>query len=217
VAIGRAIVKQPKAFLFDEPLSNLDAALRARTRLELARLHQQLRATMIFVTHDQVEAMTMASRIVVMNAGRVEQAGSPLEIYRRPASRFVATFIGTPAMNILPAARAADSGGFLAVRLADGTTIDTRIPAGTLADGDGIEIGIRAEHIGRGGPVPAVVDVVEHLGDRTLAYARTPQDATLVFEEPGDSAIAVGDRIGLTMPAQAIQVFDRAGRAHHPA
>ena len=102
VAIGRAIVKEPKAFLFDEPLSNLDAALRARTRVELAELHQRLKSTMIYVTHDQVEAMTLADRIVVLNNCRIEQVGHPMEVYQRPATRFVATFVGSPAMNILP-------------------------------------------------------------------------------------------------------------------
>src|ERR1700758_4911932 len=109
VAIGRAIVKQPEAFLFDEPLSNLDAALRSRTRIELARLHQRMRTTMVFVTHDQVEAMTMATRIVVMNQGRIEQIGTPMEVYSRPATRFVAAFIGSPPMNFLTVAPVGES------------------------------------------------------------------------------------------------------------
>jgi ABC-type Fe3+/spermidine/putrescine transport system ATPase subunit len=122
VAIGRAVVKEPLAFLFDEPLSNLDAALRTRTRLELARLHKRLGATMLFVTHDQVEAMTLANRIAVMNQGRIEQFAAPMELYERPATRFVAGFVGSPSMNFLPVRRAADDDGYCAVTLANGTS-----------------------------------------------------------------------------------------------
>ena len=123
VAIGRAIVKEPKAFLFDEPLSNLDAALRARTRVELAELHQRLKSTMIYVTHDQVEAMTLADRIVILNDCRIEQVGSPIEVYARPASRFVATFVGSPAMNLLPVT-VSGSGDRLGARLSDGSLVE---------------------------------------------------------------------------------------------
>ena len=123
VAIGRAIVKEPKAFLFDEPLSNLDAALRARTRVELAELHQRLKSTMVYVTHDQVEAMTLADRIVVLNNCRIEQVGHPMEVYQRPATRFVATFVGSPAMNILPIT-VSGSGDRLNARLSDGSLVE---------------------------------------------------------------------------------------------
>ena len=139
VAIGRAIVKEPKAFLFDEPLSNLDAALRARTRVELAELHQRLKSTMIYVTHDQVEAMTLADRIVVLNDCRIEQVGTPMEVYARPASRFVASFVGSPAMNFLPVT-VSGSGDRLSARLSDGSLVD--LP-GAPADKDWNELGVR--------------------------------------------------------------------------
>ena len=142
VAIGRAIVKEPKAFLFDEPLSNLDAALRSRTRVELAELHQRLKSTMIYVTHDQVEAMTLANRIVILNDCRIEQVGSPIEVYARPASRFVATFVGSPAMNFLPVT-VSGSGDRLSARLSDGSLVD--LPGARLGDKDWTEIGVRAE------------------------------------------------------------------------
>jgi multiple sugar transport system ATP-binding protein len=177
VAVGRAIVRQPKAFLFDEPLSNLDAKLRVQTRKEISRLHRQLDATMIYVTHDQVEAMTMGDRIVVMNAGHIQQIGSPLELYEHPANEFVAGFIGSPAMNLLRG-RIADgafvtSGG---LRLAlDGAALPP------LARDGEVVLGIRPEHLYvAGGPyvpqphteLPARLDVVEPMGNETYLYAR---------------------------------------------
>ena len=215
VAIGRAIVKQPKAFLFDEPLSNLDAALRSRTRIELARLHQQIKSTMVFVTHDQVEAMTMATRIVVMNKGRIEQIGAPLDIYRKPASRFVATFVGTPAMNMLPVTMAGESNECAVVILPDGSKIVTAVTAAKLPQGGIGELGIRAEHVSLGGNVVAVVGVVERLGDRTLVYAEMADRTTITFEEPGDSRIAIGDRVSLLMKPECIHLFEKDGRAYH--
>ena len=215
VAIGRAIVKAPKAFLFDEPLSNLDAALRSRTRIELARLHQQVKATMIFVTHDQVEAMTMASRIAIMNNGRIEQVGTPLDVYRRPQTRFVAGFIGMPAMNFLPAEAAGEKGGMAMLRLSSGNTVETAVPAAGLPAGAALELGVRAEHVETGGAIPAKADVVERLGDRTLVYARLADGATVVYEDSGDSAVKVGDAVGLSFKRGFIHVFDSAGRAHH--
>ena len=214
VAIGRAIVKQPEAFLFDEPLSNLDAALRARTRVELARLHQQVPSTMVFVTHDQMEAMTLATRIVVMNAGRIEQVGTPIEVYRRPATRFVAGFIGTPAMNFLPvAAVEAESARAIAV-LADGMRVPTAIPATRLPAGP-LTLGVRAEHVVAGQGSPAVVEVVEHLGERTLIHARLRDGSALVYAEPGDSALRAGDAVALQADGSAVHLFDGAGRAYH--
>jgi multiple sugar transport system ATP-binding protein len=232
VAIGRAIVKEPQAFLFDEPLSNLDAALRARTRIELARLHRQLQSTMIFVTHDQVEAMTMATRIVVMNAGRIEQVGTPLEIYRRPATRFVATFVGAPAMNVVPVTLAAPEDGRAVVALPGGHRVPTAIPAAGLPR-DGLALGIRAEHVsasGQGGArtgdpagdaagdaatIPARADVVEHLGDRTLVHARLEDGTTLVYDAGSDSPVAVGDAVALRLAPAHVHLFDGDGRAHH--
>ena len=171
VAIGRAIVKEPKAFLFDEPLSNLDAALRVRTRVELAELHQRVKATMIYVTHDQTEAMTLADRIVVLNDRRIEQIGTPMEIYLRPVSRFVAGFVGSPGMNFLPAQVA--NGSAAVARLADGAEVplhlDSRPGPGSY------ELGIRPEGVrvvgsatGFEGTTQARAGVVERLGERTL-------------------------------------------------
>jgi multiple sugar transport system ATP-binding protein len=220
VAIGRAIVKNPKAFLFDEPLSNLDAALRSRTRVELARLHQQVRATMIFVTHDQVEAMTMATRIVVMNHGRIEQVGTPLEVYRAPATRFVAGFIGTPAMNFLPANVVGERDGSAIVRVA-GAEIETGIRAANVPRGGAVELGVRAEHVApapamsgaASGGMPAKAEVVERLGDRTLVHARLGDGSNLVYEDSGDSAVKVGDAVGLSIPRGLVHLFDEQGRA----
>ena len=215
VAIGRAIVKEPKAFLFDEPLSNLDAALRSRTRIELARLHQRMQSTMVFVTHDQVEAMTMATRIIVMNQGRIEQVGAPIDIYRRPATRFVAAFIGSPAMNFLAATPTGDGGGHVTVRLRDGTLVATAIPAATLPSSGDITLGIRAEHVVPGNGSPARVDVVERLGERTLVYALAGDGSTIVYDEPGDVAPAIGEHVDLTIDPAHVLLFDAAGVAYH--
>ena len=213
VAIGRAIVKQPRAFLFDEPLSNLDAALRSRTRIELARLHQRVQATMIFVTHDQVEAMTMATRIVVMNQGRIEQVGTPMEIYQRPESRFVAGFIGAPAMNFLPVRDVEARDGRAVVRLGDGSVVATTVPVSAIAAGARLTLGVRAENVLPGGGAAATVDVIERLGERTLVYANLGDGSTIVYDEPGDVRIAVGDGVALTIEGEAAHLFDAEGRA----
>ena len=149
VAIGRAIVREPDVFLFDEPLSNLDAALRGQMRVEIARLHARLGTTMIYVTHDQVEAMTLASRIVVLNAGRIEQIGAPLDLYARPANLFVAGFLGAPRMNFLAARVTACGGGRVAVEMA-GRTIDVPRDSVSLAAGDAVTVGVRPENLGVG-------------------------------------------------------------------
>jgi multiple sugar transport system ATP-binding protein len=214
VAIGRAIVKEPRAFLFDEPLSNLDASLRSRTRVELSRLHQRMEATMIFVTHDQIEAMTMATRIVVMNKGRIEQVGTPLGIYRRPATRFVAGFIGSPAMNFLKVEPAPPRDGMMIVRLSDGATIETGIPESQLGNSRPVELGIRAEHVISGSGIPAVVDVVERLGDRTLVYTRLRDGTGLVYQDEGDSSVRVGESVALSFRRPFIHLFDADGRAY---
>ncbi len=213
VAIGRAIVKQPQAFLFDEPLSNLDAALRSRTRIELARLHQRVQSTMVFVTHDQVEAMTMATRIVVMNQGRIEQVGTPMEIYQRPASRFVAGFIGAPAMNFLPVADVTAQGGMAVVTLGDGTTVATTVPIAALAGGTGLTLGVRAEHVHPGSGAEARVDVIERLGERTLVYANLRDGSSIVYDEPGDVRLAVGETVHLAIDGTAIHLFDAHAQA----
>jgi len=217
VAIGRAIVKEPKAFLFDEPLSNLDAALRARTRIELARLHQRMQATMVFVTHDQVEAMTLASRIVVMNQGRIEQVGTPTEIYARPATRFVAGFIGTPAMNFLPVASVTDEAGTAVVGLPDGSLVNTGVALSALPGGQGLTLGVRAEDIVAGAGTPAKVDVVERLGERTLIYAVLQDGSTIVYDEPGDARVRIGDEVRIAIDGGHAHLFDQAGRAYRAA
>ncbi|WP_371875474.1 ABC transporter ATP-binding protein [Pleomorphomonas sp. NRK KF1] len=216
VAIGRALVKDPKAYLFDEPLSNLDAALRVRTRVELARLHQQTRATTIFVTHDQVEAMTLASRIVVMNARKVEQVGTPMDIYGRPATEFVARFVGSPAMNFLPVT-IRDRAGLATAVLGDGSTIDTDVPLDILPTGGDLRVGIRAEaiHVRPDGAVPGKVEVVERLGDRTHLHIRLTDGNTLVAEDKGVSQVQPGDTVPLAVEGATAHLFDDAGLAYH--
>jgi multiple sugar transport system ATP-binding protein len=215
VAIGRALVKDPKAFLFDEPLSNLDAALRVRTRVELARLHQQTRATTIFVTHDQVEAMTLAGRIVVMNARKIEQIGAPMEIYGRPASEFVARFVGSPAMNFLPVS-VADQDGLALLALASGVRLQTHIALKDLPSGAPMRLGIRAEAVrpDSQGALPGKVEVVERLGDRTHLHVRLPDDSTIVAEDVGHSRAAPGDVVTLRIDADQAHLFDAQGRAY---
>ena len=217
VAIGRAVVKEPEAFLFDEPLSNLDASLRTRTRVELARIHRRLNSTMVFVTHDQIEAMTLATRIVVMNRGRIEQIGAPLDIYRRPATRFVAGFIGAPAMNFIDVEPAGDNGGRLLVRLpVDNVVIPTTIPAGSLPSGQ-LTLGVRAEHvvIDIDGPLAGRAEFVERLGDRSLAHVSVPGCPLIVVEIPRDYELQAGDPIRLNIDAAHLHIFDASGMAHH--
>jgi len=217
VAIGRAIVKEPKAFLFDEPLSNLDAALRGRTRLELAQLHHRLGSTMIFVTHDQVEAMTLADRIVIMNARKIEQIGTPMDVYQRPASKFVASFIGSPAMNFLPISSWERNGSGIAVNTAGLGSVQTdfNVPAGASAEG--ATLGVRAEDItvvGDGATgVPLTADVVERLGDRSLVYGVLDDGTKLVVEADGRSLIKAGDRVTVAADQHAFHLFGADGRA----
>jgi multiple sugar transport system ATP-binding protein len=217
VAIGRAVVKEPEAFLFDEPLSNLDASLRTRTRVELARIHRRLNSTMVFVTHDQIEAMTLATRIVVMNRGRIEQIGAPLDIYRRPATRFVAGFIGAPAMNFIDVEPAGENGGRLLARLpVDDVVIPTTIATGSLPSGQ-LTLGVRAEHvvIDSGGPLAGRAEFVERLGDRSLAHVSVAGCPLIVVEIPRDYELQAGDPIRLNIDAAHLHIFDEAGVAHH--
>jgi multiple sugar transport system ATP-binding protein len=190
VAIGRAIVREPAAFLFDEPLSNLDAALRVGMRLEISELHERLKTTMIYVTHDQVEAMTMADKIVVLNAGRIEQVGSPLELYRSPRNLFVAGFIGSPKMNIIAGPEA------------------QRFGANT--------IGIRPEHISvhpTMGEWRGMVGVSEHLGSDTFFHVHDTGLATsLTVRAGGEVALRHGDTVFLTPDADKIHRFDQNGQ-----
>jgi len=218
VAIGRAIVKKPDLFLFDEPLSNLDAALRMRTRLELAQLRRRVEATMILVTHDQVEAMTLADRIVVMSDRRIQQVGTPMEIYARPANRFVATFVGSPPMSFLAATQAEGPGGLARATLAGGGGVDTAVPLADLPAGPGWRLGLRAETVRVVAPgaglVDAKVEFVERLGDRTLVYLRLADGAAITAEDAGTSRAAMGDVVGLTL-AGPPHLFDADDRAHY--
>jgi lactose/L-arabinose transport system ATP-binding protein len=186
VAIGRSIVREPEVFLFDEPLSNLDAELRVQMRLEIAKLHQDLHATMIYVTHDQVEAMTLADKIVVLRAGRIEQVGSPLHLYDDPDNAFVAGFIGSPRMNFLPAEVESSSGEILTVRLTDldDTLVPMAISGPHPARGAALSLGIRPEHFDPESSIKIEmpIEVVEHLGGSSFAYSRSEQEMPLTIE-----------------------------------
>src|SRR5215213_8193325 len=199
VAIGRAIVKQPKLFLLDEPLSNLDAALRMRTRVELAQLRQKVDAAVIMVTHDQVEAMTLADRIIVMNDRRIQQVGSPMEIYLRPDNEFVARFVGSPAMTLAPAQLVDGDGQFATVRMGDGSEVATKVPRAELSKSGPLRVGLRPEMVrvanGAGKGTAATVELVERLGERTLVYARLTDGLAITAEDTGDSRVQVGDTI----------------------
>jgi multiple sugar transport system ATP-binding protein len=220
VAIARAIVKQPDLFLLDEPLSNLDAALRVRTRLELAQLHQRLGTTTIFVTHDQVEAMTLADRIVVLNAGGIEQIGTPMDIYLRPRTRFVASFVGSPTINLVPATLTPASNGVAHVRLPDGTELRTAVPTAGLGSGRELTLGLRAECVRIADPANADVrgkaKVVERLGERTLIHVELADGTMLVGEDSGFSQVRAGDQVALRVEGAAAHLFDAEGIGHHP-
>ncbi|CAM5763044.1 maltose ABC transporter ATP-binding protein [Labrys miyagiensis] len=215
VAIGRAITRKPKLFLLDEPLSNLDAALRVGMRLEIARLKAELGSTMIYVTHDQVEAMTLADRIVVMNAGRIEQVGTPLELYEHPANLFVAGFIGSPAMNLLKGRVEAVEGSGARIRLELGTVVPVTVSE-SLEPGDSVTLGIRPEHIsfsfGEGpGDHVGVAYMVEMLGSDTFIHFRHGEEGLVIRDGMGRRARA-GDRIAMSFPADACHLFNAAGR-----
>jgi multiple sugar transport system ATP-binding protein len=219
VAIGRALVKEPKLFLLDEPLSNLDAALRLRTRVELAQLKQKVDAAVIMVTHDQAEAMTLADRIVVMNDCRIQQIGAPMHIYTRPANAFVARFVGSPAMTLAPASLLPGEGAFARVKLGDGAEVDTRIPRAGLPAGGALLLGLRTEAVRVAAPGQGTTDgevqLVERLGDRTLVYARLADGQDLTAEDQGDSRVRIGDRVGLKVSGAATHLFDSDGLGHH--
>ena len=211
VAIGRSIVREPKIFLFDEPLSNLDAALRGDMRVELSQLHRDLNATMVYVTHDQIEAMTMAHRIVVLNQGRVEQFGSPMELYHHPATRFVATFIGQPNMNLVPATvQGVDADG-LAVELDGGLRLTLPVDTNNAKKGDRIEVGIRPENTALGEGLPVKVRVLERLGGSSMTYCVMENGQRFCAALPGDAAVAEGQTIGLAVNPADCHVFDAKG------
>jgi multiple sugar transport system ATP-binding protein len=217
VAIGRAIVRDPKVFLFDEPLSNLDAALRVQTRIEIAALHRDSGATMVYVTHDQVEAMTLADTIVVLHAGRIEQVGRPLDLYHRPANLFVAGFIGSPRMNVWDGEVARIAGAVITVNLAGGGPIDLPAPPRAFRQGDRISLGIRPEHVILGGPdlhlVRGRVELVEPLGESSLVHVRVAGDRLVTARVPGDAAVRSGIEVGVGIPAKLCHLFDASGRS----
>jgi multiple sugar transport system ATP-binding protein len=215
VAIGRAMVRQPKAFLLDEPLSNLDAALQGQMRLELVRLHRELNTTMVYVTHDQLEAMTMADRIVVLNQGRVEQLGSPLELYQHPATLFVAGFIGAPKMNLLEAEIKAADVQRLTLMLTNGAFVTVAAPVEKLSAGEKIKLGVRAEHLTAGseGELQGEIEAVEHLGPRAYLYARLVDGTTVVAQTDGDTLARIGDRVSFRVRAEATHLFNVSGKA----
>jgi multiple sugar transport system ATP-binding protein len=198
VAIGRAIVRAPKVFLFDEPLSNLDAALRGQTRVEIAKLHRELGATTIYVTHDQIEAMTLADRVVVLRDGVIEQVGTPLELYDHPANQFVAQFIGTPQMNVVPLAQLPAS-------------VQAVAPAGA----QGGSMGIRPENVTISAPTQgeaAHVEIIEALGAETLIYAATSEGAQLVARQADRTALRVGDAVSVAIATEHAHWFDANGQ-----
>jgi len=201
VAIGRSIVRDPTAFLFDEPLSNLDAALRVEMRYEIAKLHQSLAATMIYVTHDQTEAMTLADRIVVLEGGFIRQVGSPRELYETPANLFVAQFIGSPKMNVMPCRT-------------EGETYVVESGRAGAFDGDhrAVKMGVRPEHIEIGdegtGQCDVSVDVTEYLGSDTFVIADGGPLGQITIRTEGDTRVEPGQRIGLTFPRERTHFFD---------
>ena len=214
VAIGRAIVRNPKVFLFDEPLSNLDAALRVRMRLELTKLHRELAATMIYVTHDQVEAMTMADRIVVLQAGVIEQVGSPMELYRKPRNLFVAGFIGSPRMNFLDATvRRVDASG-VSLSLGDGSLLQVGVRA-EAPDGSRVTVGIRPEHIvlGAAGDLAAQVQAVEHLGGESYVHVLTDSGSAMTIRVRDETRVRADDRVRLSFEPRWVHLFDTNGEA----
>lgn len=217
VAIGRAITRKPRVFLFDEPLSNLDAALRSKMRIEFSRLHDELKTTMVYVTHDQIEAITLADRIVVLSQGVIEQVGSPLELYHHPANIFVAGFIGSPRMNFLEAV-VSTAGESSEIRLAGGETIRVNIDTRNAEAGDKITVGIRPEHAalpaGETNIVHARTTLLEPMGDSTIVYleASGAADGLTVRAGP-EFRLRNGDQATLSFPEQHCHLFDQRGKS----
>jgi len=219
VAIGRAIVREPRLFLFDEPLSNLDAELRVQMRAEITALHRRLGTTMIYVTHDQVEAMTMADRIVVLRGGRVEQIGTPLELYNHPANRFVAGFIGSPQMNFLAGRVAAvgDDGMRVALDAAPGALASQALPLRSAAAvQQPVVLGIRPEHVMLGAAtasslqLSATIDRVEQLGGASFLYCSLASAEHLTVHVPGQVPYAAGETVMVALPVADTHVFGAA-------
>lgn len=217
VAIGRAIVRQPEVFLFDEPLSNLDAALRMRMRYEFAKLHEEFKTTMVYVTHDQVEAMTLADRIVVLSAGRIEQVGTPLELYQYPDNLFVAGFIGSPRMNFIQAEIQHAGKQTTVVKLANGELIHCSIDTSTANTGDPVTLGMRPEHLcidADTNVIHAKVTFVEMLGSSTQTYCEFPgMEDDLTCTLSGQTTIRNGDALKLGISPDACYLFRADGKA----
>ncbi len=224
VAIGRAIVRKPKVFLFDEPLSNLDAALRVQMRTELARLHRELGTTMIYVTHDQVEAMTLGQRIAVFNGGRIAQVGEPMALYDNPANLFVAGFLGSPKMNLVPVTVSANDADGVRVRPHDGAgefALGARAFSGAAAIGSTATLGFRPDQVelavaeGDATGLHGRVDLIERLGDATLVHVHCAgQSAPVIVRLPGHAApLAAGSRVALRPDLSRSRLFDSAGEA----
>jgi ABC-type sugar transport system ATPase subunit len=219
VAIGRALVRDPEVFLFDEPLSNLDALLRVQMRIELAKLHKSLGTTMIYVTHDQVEAMTLADKIAVLDNGRIAQTGSPLELYDSPANRFVASFIGSPAMNFFDAQARFGADRNISVKIKGSRDMQAAMRTDAAPNGEsGVEIGIRPEHVSLAPPADpeahlhGTVSIVEQLGNSTVIYIDTDA-GQVVAESHGKDPIRSGDRVSVRFDVRNIHVFDASGAA----
>jgi multiple sugar transport system ATP-binding protein len=215
VAIGRAVVRNPTAFLLDEPLSNLDAELRISTRAEIAALHKRLKTTMIYVTHDQVEAMTLANRIVVMRAGRIEQVGRPLDLYNKPANLFVAGFIGAPRMNLIAATVKAASAAGVSVEGPGGLLLTVPVDGSALKPGDTVTLGIRPHDIALGdgdGHSTANVTLAEALGPETVVHATLASGETIVAVLSGQALAPGAETVNLALGAGRLHLFDAAGQ-----
>lgn len=211
VAIGRALVRSPKVFLFDEPLSNLDAALRGEMRLELASLHESLQTTMIYVTHDQIEAMTLADKIVVLRDGMIEQVGAPMELYNHPRNRFVAGFMGSPKMNFLPVTADSVQNSGTVLKLPGGATVTVPVQPNSLQSGDRATLGIRPEHLSidsNHSTLMGEVLVLERLGDTTSLYVKVAGGATLILQTDGNRQVAVRDQVPIHIDGSLCHVFD---------
>ncbi|WP_418138155.1 ABC transporter ATP-binding protein [Agrobacterium sp. El2ro-1b] len=216
VAIGRAIVREPQVFLFDEPLSNLDAELRVQMRVEISRLHKQLGTTMIYVTHDQTEAMTLADKIVVLRAGNIEQVGAPLDLYDDPANRFVAGFVGSPKMNFLEATIIGTGAESVTLSLDSDPAVRLTLPIKERIDeGAKVSLGIRPEHFADAGggdaDLTVHVDVAEHLGNTSYVYARTEGGEQLIIERPESRDVGNRDRLTVGLSARRAFLFDSKG------
>ncbi|AQS65035.1 Maltose/maltodextrin import ATP-binding protein MalK [Rhizobium rhizogenes] len=216
VAIGRAIVREPQVFLFDEPLSNLDAELRVQMRVEISRLHKQLGTTMIYVTHDQTEAMTLADKIVVLRAGNIEQVGAPLDLYDDPANRFVAGFVGSPKMNFLDATIIGSGADSITLALDSDPAVRLTLPIKErVNEGAKVSLGIRPEHFADAGggdaDLTVHVDVAEHLGNTSYVYARTEGGEQLIIERPESRDVGNRDRLTVGLSARRAFLFDGKG------